>query len=507
MIINVSMRQGHISKLHLFAKNTDATGAIRGFKFQELKTLEIWLYNKVHGIEEEIYCDYEEDIFQRDLKEFKATFKQLKLYSSKNFSFSSIEVRKAISHFFMLFVKGEYLFDEPLFVFETNTSIAAKSGDNDAELLKEWATSQDELEGDLLQKCVAKLKEIIDEYISGQYQNLGKSDPPEELKIAKEIYENLPDDTWGEFARSIRWSFSGTSSDQAIQDSVNNSIALIESLPFPINREEVNLVFDTLRGVVSDKSMAEKPEDRCLDSDLLDHTLLNLGDPEDKDYLQTFELWKEVSEINAFTFGEFYQVLFAAKYCRRSKYLEGHSGAWLNLLNAYNDNPETPLIGKREAIYEILWLTLRPSLETNPTTSLKGLEGLVYEYFAEFEKFCSPMEMDDAFNLLQIVSSAQKMDLIDIEEDELNNYFIRFASFIEEQKKEITDPYLYCKILEIEGFFYINRSFYGDEEESLQIGLNAWERFKRWVAVLESPSESMNGLAVVSRKASPNVKI
>ena len=214
----------------------------------------------------------------------------------------------------MLFVKGEYLFDEPLFVFETNTSIAAKSGDNDAELLKEWATSQDELEGDLLQKCVAKLKEIIDEYISGQYQNLGKSDPPEELKIAKEIYENLPDDTWGEFARSIRWSFSGTSSDQAIQDSVNNSIALIESLPFPINREEVNLVFDTLRGVVSDKSMAEKPEDRCLDSDLLDHTLLNLGDPEDKDYLQTFELWKEVSEINAFTFGEFYQVLFHSRF-------------------------------------------------------------------------------------------------------------------------------------------------------------------------------------------------
>jgi hypothetical protein len=41
--------KGHISKLHLFAKDTDAPDVIKGFKYQELKTLEVWLYNKVHG--------------------------------------------------------------------------------------------------------------------------------------------------------------------------------------------------------------------------------------------------------------------------------------------------------------------------------------------------------------------------------------------------------------------------------------------------------------------------
>jgi hypothetical protein len=101
-----------------------------------LKTLETWLHNKNNGADEIIYCDYEEDIFQRDLSSFKSTFKQLKLYSSKNFSFASSEITKALAHFFMLFVKGDYLLDEIRFVFETNTSIAAKKGDNDGELLR-----------------------------------------------------------------------------------------------------------------------------------------------------------------------------------------------------------------------------------------------------------------------------------------------------------------------------------------------------------------------------------
>ena len=61
-------KAGHISKLHLFAKDTDAPDVIKGFKYQELKTLEVWLYNKVHGIDEKIYFDFEDDIFQRKLK-------------------------------------------------------------------------------------------------------------------------------------------------------------------------------------------------------------------------------------------------------------------------------------------------------------------------------------------------------------------------------------------------------------------------------------------------------
>jgi hypothetical protein len=233
---------GHISKLHLFTKDTDAPDVIKGFKYQELKTLEVWLYNKVHGINEYIYCDFEDDIFLRDLTSFKSTFKQLKLYSSKNFSFSSEEITKSLAHFFMLFVKGEYLMDEPLFIFETNTSIAAKKGDNDAELLEEWASNQDDISSDLLDKCAVKLKKIIDSYVKEQYEILKLKVDNAELLIAKEVYDNLPEEIWVSFAKSIRWVFNGISSDKAFEVSIENSFELIRQLPFPISNDEQSLV-------------------------------------------------------------------------------------------------------------------------------------------------------------------------------------------------------------------------------------------------------------------------
>lgn len=332
---------GHISKLYLFAKDTDAPHVIKGFKYQELKTLEVWLSNKVHGIDERIYCDFEEDIFQRDLKEFKSTFKQLKLYSSKNFSFSSQEIKKSIVHFFMLFVKGEYLLDEPLFIFETNTSIAIKKGDNDAELLEEWSNNQDDIPDILLQQCVDKLKSIVDEYIADQYSALRKDDNQHDLVIAKDTYEGLPQETWEQFTKSIKWIFGGISSEEAIDISIQSSMTLISQLPFPISQNDYTKVFDRLRGIVGDKSMEGSPENRFLTNELLDNQLLNLGDKDDKVYVQSFELWKDVSEISYFNIGEFYQVLFAAKHCRRNKYLESHSTIWINLLSKYTTNPDT----------------------------------------------------------------------------------------------------------------------------------------------------------------------
>ena len=43
--------------------------------------------------------------------------------------------------------------------------------------------------------------------------------------------------------------------------------------------------------------------------------------------------------------------------------------------------------------------------------------------------------------------------------------------------------------------------------ESEPMGLNDWARLRRRVADALSPSESMNGLTVVSRKASPKVRM
>ena len=179
--------------------------------------------------------------------------------------------------------------DEPLFIFETNTSIAAKRGDNDAELLEEWASNQDDISSDLLDKCAVKLKTIIDSYVKEQFEKLEKEGDNAELLIAKEVYDNLPEDIWASFAKSIRWVFDGISSDEAIEVSIENSFELIRQLPFPIGKDDQSLVFDRLRGVVGDKSMQSEPHDRLLTNDLLDSQLLSLGTKDDRVYLESYK--------------------------------------------------------------------------------------------------------------------------------------------------------------------------------------------------------------------------
>jgi hypothetical protein len=69
-----------LNKLSIFSKNTDANEVVKGYEYQKLRTLENWLSNKVNKAEEIIYCEYEDDIFQRDISASKSKFTQIKLY-------------------------------------------------------------------------------------------------------------------------------------------------------------------------------------------------------------------------------------------------------------------------------------------------------------------------------------------------------------------------------------------------------------------------------------------
>jgi hypothetical protein len=52
-----------VSKLHIFSKNTDATAPLRGYHYQVLKIVKTWIENYSLDIDDDIYCDFEEDIF------------------------------------------------------------------------------------------------------------------------------------------------------------------------------------------------------------------------------------------------------------------------------------------------------------------------------------------------------------------------------------------------------------------------------------------------------------
>lgn len=443
----------HISKLYLFSKNTDAVETVRGYKYQELKTLETWLNNHVNGHDEIIYCDYEEDIFQRDLDSFSSKFRQLKLYSS-NFSFASEEVTKALSHFFMLFVSGEYLLDEITFVFESNSEIARKYGDNEAELLKEWDENQESLEGELLDRCITKVRSIIDAYIADAYERLKDQDDINAL-IAKETYENLPIEHWETFVKSIRWNFSGISPEEAIQSSIQNSLSLISELQFPIASDDYPTVFDRLRGAVSDKSIEKEPENRVLTNELLSIYLLSLGSQDDQEYLTSWEAWSLNSEIETFNIGEFYRVLFSSKHCRRNIYLKDHDQLWLDLLHRYVEIAGNRKFEK-EAIYEIIWLTIRPKVDEAPTRNINSLKELVQNYFSDFSENTILSAFEDTLNLLTIISTSQKLQNIDLNDEEINKWFQDLDTMLETQQKNPLNNDHLCSILELRAFCLMN---------------------------------------------------
>ena len=81
------------NKLHIFSKNTDAFASQSGYNYQTLITLEAWVNNLKNGVEEDIFCEYEEDIFHKNKFDNSVKFRQIKLYST-NFSFKSEEIIK-----------------------------------------------------------------------------------------------------------------------------------------------------------------------------------------------------------------------------------------------------------------------------------------------------------------------------------------------------------------------------------------------------------------------------
>jgi hypothetical protein len=184
----------NIHKLYIFSKNRDAIATQKGFAYQQLKTLEDWIENRINNRSNIIYCEFEDDIFSRDIESSISKFTQIKLYST-DFSFSSEAIKTAIAHFFMLYVKGDYAFDQIEFYFETNASIVGRDvKGNDADLLRQWYNEQNNISDKLLTAIALRVKKILDEYIQETKNNLKEnSEIKSEVQIAENIYARIAD--------------------------------------------------------------------------------------------------------------------------------------------------------------------------------------------------------------------------------------------------------------------------------------------------------------------------
>lgn len=411
-----------LEKLTIFSKDTDATEALRGYEYQKLRAAENWLENYLAQNNEVIYCDYEEDVFQRNLDSWVSKFTQLKLYSSKNFSFTSIEVTKAISHFFMLFVKGEYKFDTVQFNFETNAAVARNYGDNDADLLQKWKDNQDNMDAALVKQCAEKVKSIIIDYATKAANGTNDQQLIEKIKEAQLQLYTLPDEVWDNFVKTIRWSFSDIPAEQAIENVIEKINDQITQTGFPSANAQKESVFARLYYSVSEKSIQENPDHRKLDSGLLDSLLLDSGSEQDKGYNEDYKAWSEVTEIKHFRASEFYQVVNLANFCRHSDYLKRHSAMWVELLKKYIALGETPLRNKQKAIYELLWVSLRVKMLEEPQGTLIGQEAYIKQYFSVVKEFDDHESLEDAVALIGIVQGSAAFGKADINLDEIADW-------------------------------------------------------------------------------------
>jgi hypothetical protein len=437
--------------LYLFSNDTGATATEQGYHYQKLKTLKTWVENRVTGKEELIYCDTDDDIVQRDLAAGKTKFRQLKLYST-NFSFSTEEVTKSLANFFMLYAKGDYLFDEVVFVFETNANIAKETRGNDADLLREWAANQGKLDEELSAKCVARVKEILDGYITDGYAKEKAKDYEGAFLKAKNMYEQLPDDFWKSFVQAVRWDFEVIPQEQAIPQLTVEIEALIKQLPFPLNEEQISSYVATLHWEIVQRTIDADPERRVLSNGLLDYLVLHQGNEQNRWYADRYDKWSASPKVERFNTGQFLEVVAATRHCRWELAGTGHAQFWLGILHQYINLADVPMPFRRKAIYEYLFLKMqagRAAGKPDPTIAADG--ALVVDYYLHLEERYALADIEEDLSFLQIITAEARFSAGFAEPAAIEAWGEQVAASIDEHLKAPRDVNEHCLLLEQKG--------------------------------------------------------
>ncbi|OXS72071.1 hypothetical protein [Priestia filamentosa] len=281
------------SELIIFKKDTDAPGSNRGFVYQYLKTLVLWLNNFKDKKENTIFCEVEDDIKEINLIEQNLKFTQLKCYSSA-FNIDSGEIKKSIYNFFLLYLiyddyEGEY-------VFETNTHIS-----NQDLILEKWMNYQGALHTneEVKTACVSKTQEILREIFEQEKSSLEKSlekkimnrkerlkgNPKKaedlqseiftfdkELKILQSLSINFEtkinnEEVVQDFANRILWVFENIKAVDSINVLKEQIYTILEEILE--DKNAVELYFCRLLSEINFKAVKEKKEQRYLDNKLL----------------------------------------------------------------------------------------------------------------------------------------------------------------------------------------------------------------------------------------------
>lgn len=306
------------NELIIFKKDTDAPGSNRGFVYQYLKTLLLWLNNYKNRQSITIFCEVDDDIKEINLMEQTVRFTQLKCYSTA-LNINSDEIKKSFYNYFLLHLiyegyEGEY-------VFETNTHIS-----NRDTIIEKWMAHQGALHtNEEIQKiCIAKTKEILREVFIDEKKSMehvvekkiskrkekiaSASSESEELllevkKLDKEleVLRNLAtnfeekidyDEIMQDFTNRITWVFESIDAEESVdvlKEQVREVLKVLSK-----DESRIELYFGRLLTEINFKAIKEKKESRFLDNKLLEGILEETDEvirsSMDTEVLQKFDL-------------------------------------------------------------------------------------------------------------------------------------------------------------------------------------------------------------------------
>ena len=255
--------------LLILKKDTDAIATNRGFYYQYLITLNLWLSNFINKIDNEIYCETEDDIFELNKATGIANFKQIKCYT-EGFSQKSPEILKSLFNFFLLYLKYKDLYSG-YFYFETNAGTKTQAG----KFLKDWQTNQEDstivitnyslivrklLENYITKETDEKIKKIKDK----KYQ--------QKMNSAKnEFINEINSKNFDNFIIKVRWVFLGNDTKTAINDRVASITDIISILPHNLHN---NLIFARLISEIYKRSSESEIIDRVLTNSIISDILI-----------------------------------------------------------------------------------------------------------------------------------------------------------------------------------------------------------------------------------------
>jgi uncharacterized protein YjbI with pentapeptide repeats len=257
---------------HLFKQGTDAIATNQGFYFQYIVTLEQWLFNYINNIDEDIYCEYEDDIFQENQKDNTRKFTQVKCYSG-NFNLQDKAVLESLVHFYDLYLthNNEATVE---FVFEANCNFNAEGTSEGAKLLVEWVTNQKNVDNKLLRRLSTFLKNKINEFIDKRFETFEKANKEDKTSLAKaeskmdEILDEIGSSDFKKFIKSVAWKFDDLDKDLAIDKRKESCYDLIPTVLEFEKDKEAEVLFALLLNEVVTCSTKEKEHDRCLTNQL-----------------------------------------------------------------------------------------------------------------------------------------------------------------------------------------------------------------------------------------------